>query len=736
MISILTNTDVILETQVSPQHPSRSDAMVTSILALKLKRHLSDSIFQEQESYLDAASIAAFSALNRLDQSNKFRASLNLVPINREPFNFSEGSSSAGLGYALALFLSWWTVALKKPSRLTLPVFTTGAMLKSGKVKKIGHLNQKIESLCKFADSNRQDINAFYFCYPEENEPELDAQSKKKLTDRGAILVSAGSIQGFLIELLGNDYDGAPLGRWEPFKSGPFEYEDNLRYFGRSQEIDGIVDLLKRDKSIVVSGCANSGKTSIINAGVIPRLEQEKELSWCRVRPEDFANNENPTGHLIKMICESWSLGLEASKVEGLEQLFEYSIFQGLIKLSEILNTKERRYLLVIDQIERMLTRGNLVDQNNIEVLNLISEFSRVLSDVYIIVSIRHGYLESFSKTGLLQDFQRYELETRVSQSDWVLIIQDQAAFSGVNYESDGGNVRSLDKLILDDVTHSSVSIGLAERFLGALYGEAVHDSETGSIIKYRDYEKIGGAEGYMLQEASKILTSIDNEKDLNSFFDLFFSQDQDYRPYARVVGFSDLYASAQPVIDIAESFIDRGFITSSDQGFKFAFKFLIDKWKDLDLWLARSKGYLRWRYSFERDYLDWKSGYSRTSKPNLIDIINVQKNRIINEDSSYIRQMENAFENKYGHSHYDLLPKNSMYLNFIRGWDETFQKTESTEYLIEGLKHNLTAFLFLKNGFIGEQAFTDYVVISNTNYTRKMIGRALVLTALVLLIF
>ena len=105
-IYILTSTQTILETNVRAQESSVGDNVVEGLLSLKLKPRLLQESFDEQQNYLNTASIASYVSLNKLDQRQRYRASVDLESINNVEFNLTKGSSSSGLGYALAMFQS------------------------------------------------------------------------------------------------------------------------------------------------------------------------------------------------------------------------------------------------------------------------------------------------------------------------------------------------------------------------------------------------------------------------------------------------------------------------------------------------------------------------------------------------------------------------------------------------------------------------------------------------------
>ena len=54
----------------------------------------------------------------------------------------------------------------------------------------------------------------------------------------------------------------------------PYAENQNNSYFGRKQEVENVLDVLQKNKLVTLSGGSGSGKTSLINAGLIPRLKK------------------------------------------------------------------------------------------------------------------------------------------------------------------------------------------------------------------------------------------------------------------------------------------------------------------------------------------------------------------------------------------------------------------------------------------------------------------------------
>ncbi|MCX5336318.1 hypothetical protein [Streptomyces sp. NBC_00140] len=85
------------------------------------------------------------------------------------------------------------------------------------------------------------------------------------------------------------DEDGAAAA---PYRGlAPFDWDDRELFFGRDQLVGELVRLVREHRFAVVFGASGSGKSSLLRAGLIPRLKQE---SADRGRHSDMGRNSDP----------------------------------------------------------------------------------------------------------------------------------------------------------------------------------------------------------------------------------------------------------------------------------------------------------------------------------------------------------------------------------------------------------------------------------------------------------
>ena len=89
----------------------------------------------------------------------------------------------------------------------------------------------------------------------------------------------------------------------------PFQKHEWAIFFGREPMIDAVLDRLAATRLVVVHGSSGCGKSSLIKAGVLPRLEQEHSRYGVPWRTAEMRPGSSPLWNLataIARLLESW----------------------------------------------------------------------------------------------------------------------------------------------------------------------------------------------------------------------------------------------------------------------------------------------------------------------------------------------------------------------------------------------------------------------------------------------
>jgi TPR repeat protein len=638
MLYILTSTKTILNVEVRVQESRAGDSNVEGFLNLKLKQTLTAESFKEQQAYLTASATAAYVSFNKLDQRHRFRASVNLLACNNETYNFTQGSSSSGLGYALACFDAWWRINLQRNSSFAHPVFATGEVLTSGHIKAIGHIVEKLESTCKYVEQNQDSISSFYLCYPQDNDKDIPEPLRKRVEGLGGILIPSERLQYTLGQLLGDAYDGDPLGRWQPFKGlKSFDYEDSVRFFGRVKDVERLYSDIKQNSGLlIVSGASGTGKSSLIKAGLIPKLEQDHdELHWAYCTPNSLKEGQGVLRFILEQLLIAWDI--KDQNIDELVSTLNHSIEEGIASISSFVTPESKQCLLYLDQYEEVFSQSEQDIESIGSELSIIDGLAKGLSPLNIVLAIRNEYLGRLLDNQALRSPIISNVASQLTSQEWEAIVHEQALFSGITFEQKDENNEALDTIIIQEAINIPYALPMVSFLLEQLYSKATEEDKNASVLQHKHYQALGGLTGAIAYRASTVLQESEaSEKTTSTFFDYFVGVNPEGLPFARCVELADI-ASKKALSNLVKGFIDANLIVSvvgdaDSSAVKLAHDSLFTHWDALKKWIEDSKEYLLWRYSIDGQYTRWQQ--VTTNKKDYL----LKDNQLLKEGKAYLK--------------------------------------------------------------------------------------------------
>ncbi|NTU49877.1 MAG: CHAT domain-containing protein, partial [Desulfobulbaceae bacterium] len=170
----------------------------------------------------------------------------------------------------------------------------------------------------------------------------------------------------------------------------PFRSDDARFFYGREDEIRDLLHRLRNQRRILVTGPSGSGKSSLIYAGVLPKLPESTLFashSWLvrHVRLSD---------HPLEALAES--LESELTNIAG-------AVSRLLAK-----SAPAQRLLLVIDQFEEFFT---LTDQEeHQQFVYALQELQRV-PECTILLSMRADFYPDLMRSDLWDDYRDQRVE-------------------------------------------------------------------------------------------------------------------------------------------------------------------------------------------------------------------------------------------------------------------------------------------------------------------------------------
>jgi hypothetical protein len=194
-----------------------------------------------------------------------------------------------------------------------------------------------------------------------------------------------------------------------------YSRKNSADFFGREQEVENLLQILQKNKLLTLSGDAGSGKTSFINASLIPRLQNGfvgqvgKDWSIAYFRP-----SSNPLSNLAHSLTKNEVLNIETKAkttdykhYSKIIKEFEAAGLVEIYKQSEIYDKKN--LLIIIDQLEDLFKFKEYFDpansQDDHKLMDMIyRSVSYKNMSIYFLLSIESNYLTKITSFKKLQE--------------------------------------------------------------------------------------------------------------------------------------------------------------------------------------------------------------------------------------------------------------------------------------------------------------------------------------------
>ena len=280
------------------------------------------------------------------------------------------------------------------------------------------------------------------------------------------------------------------------FHFGP---DDAEFFFGREVFVEELFVATQTRNFIPVLGASGSGKSSVVLAGLVPRLQQEGNWLFTHFRP-----GSEPFHALALALVPLYTPNLNATeRIAQARQLANY-LREGNISLADVFaqihqNQQNFRVLLIADQFEELYTlcTDGKIRRSFLDVL--LASFhlstSQLQQNNVLIATMRADFLGnalSYPKFGDL--LQNSDIKIRsMNHEELEEVIIKPADKLGVSFEA------GLVERILDDVEDEPGNLPLLEFALTQLWKR-----RTGKQLTHVAYEEIGEVEGALARHADE----------------------------------------------------------------------------------------------------------------------------------------------------------------------------------------------------------------------------------------
>src|SRR6266496_1959300 len=399
-----------------------------------------------------------------------------------------------------------------------------------------------------------------------------------------------------------------------------FRREDAQDFFGRDIFIDELTATLeesllmekKRSQSariLVVVGPSGSGKSSIVMAGLLPRLQsgglQGSEL-WIYLDPIV------PGVHPIESLTLALAERLPDKSLQTIRDDLEDDSGRGLHLLAATLSKHEKtRVVLFVDQFEELFTLTASEEEREHFITLLINALTEPHGPVVILLTLRADFFDlpmHYPELGQLIE-EHHKPIFAMSIKDLRSIIEQPAALSDVQLSFQGDLVSDL----LFDVQGKVGALPLLEFTLDQLF-----QRRSGNQLTIQSYHEIGGVKGALAKQAETTYATLPSEEHRRLarvlFLRLIDPGMTEHDTTRRRATFSEFLlvpaTQTRLLAETIEAFTTARLLTSNTIAgaptVEISHEALIREWARLSDWLSEAREDIRFQQSLSVDVAEW----------------------------------------------------------------------------------------------------------------------------------
>jgi WD40 repeat protein/energy-coupling factor transporter ATP-binding protein EcfA2 len=412
--------------------------------------------------------------------------------------------------------------------------------------------------------------------------------------------------------------DPADSFAWDPTRSPypgleSFSGDDAAVFFGRDDEIDRLMELLQptlqrgAGRFVAVVGPSGSGKSSLMRAGLLPRLERLPS-KWV-VLPA-LVPGQQPTRNLAHCVAAAFVTHGQPRPFEEIAAMVRHG-GAGLVELAGGLARAavpgagangRVNVLVVMDQAEELLTRTGVREQQAF--LRLLREALGDDSPVWVVATVRSEFLSTApERAGLAAVIDDPLIIEPLSRTRLPIVIQQPAQRAGLQFAP------GLVEQMVEETTGGD-ALPLLAYILRELYQRAGADG----VVTIPEYHELGGVIGALQSRADRLRDELyrrGHGESVMPTLTKFAVVNDDAEPTSRRISRMALGPDEQAV---ADAFVDARLLTSSvdsdgETVIAVAHEALLRQWTPLRDAIEASRTSLRMRSEVERLTLDWIAG-------------------------------------------------------------------------------------------------------------------------------
>ncbi len=277
-------------------------------------------------------------------------------------------------------------------------------------------------------------------------------------------------------------------------------------FFGRGRETDELIRQVANHRVVIVMGASGSGKSSLVGAGLLPRLKSgaiagsrnwyipefdPSEMRWRGVRFSPAEVSDDPILGLSVKLAEL--SGLDPDKLAS--EL--YSELWSIDKVIGALVTGDKKLVIFVDQFEEIFT--SVREKERIAFIRLLSYPN---SSIRWVITVRSDfYHRCVDIPELARLLERGQFPLSAPTDTLLDMITRPADRAFIEFEE------GLTWRILEDTGQEPGSLALMAYALDELYTIAIQRGDQ--LMSSADYENLGGVQGAIGKRAENTFAAL-----------------------------------------------------------------------------------------------------------------------------------------------------------------------------------------------------------------------------------
>jgi WD40 repeat protein len=423
---------------------------------------------------------------------------------------------------------------------------------------------------------------------------------------------------------------------------------DTAKYFfGRTSEVKEITDNLNDYNFIFISGSSGVGKTSFVQACLVPRLIKENWIILKSIKPgtdpvatlrSSFENYFRDCQEITRF--EKWYDGLTCA-IKNSEKIDFF--IDDLPKRGKI--------LLVVDQFEEVFTVCSNQEKRSF-FLDCICHFTTTSSRLFVVVNMRTDFksiLHHYPTINRLYKERKiglYFLDRLQGENLREAII---GPTTNKIYKFEEG----LPDIILSDVDNENC-LPLLQFTLKQLWRQC-SENNRGNLISVKHYKDIGGLKGSLNIRADEIYGELktDLHREMAEYLFLRLVQTNESvesseiikdtrrrRLEAEIIAVGGI-EEREVILDVLNRFVNERLLVREGKFVDLAHETLMDSWHKFKEWRTEDRDLRRIIERIQKDFKEWESNEKRSqfllsaaliTQVEAIMLIDEQKNKVEKE--------------------------------------------------------------------------------------------------------